>query len=77
MRKLISFKFPKILFVLLLAGLLSGCVGKIVGAAVDTTIEVVKVPFKVAGAAVDVVSGGSKKDKGDDEDESNEESGEE
>lgn len=35
--------------------LLTGCLGTIVGAAVDTTIEVVKVPFKVAGAAVDVI----------------------
>ena len=33
---------------------LSGCVGTLVGAAVDTTIEVVKVPFKVAGAVVDL-----------------------
>ncbi|MFK7863255.1 MAG: NF038104 family lipoprotein [Pseudohongiellaceae bacterium] len=34
---------------------LTGCVGAVVGAAVDTTIEVAKVPFKVAGAAVDVI----------------------
>lgn len=34
---------------------LSGCVGAVVGAVVDTTIEVVKVPFKVAGAAVDII----------------------
>lgn len=40
----------------------SGCVGKIVGAAVDTTIAVAKVPFKVAGAAVDVVAGSSDDD---------------
>lgn len=36
---------------------LSGCVGQIVGATVDTAIEVAKVPFKVGGAVVDVVSG--------------------
>ncbi len=35
---------------------ISGCVGAIVGAAVDTTIEVAKVPFKVAGAVVDVAT---------------------
>ena len=35
---------------------LQGCVGAVVGAAVDTTIEVAKVPFKVAGAAIDVVT---------------------
>jgi hypothetical protein len=33
-----------------------GCLGMVVGAAVDVTIEVVKVPFKVAGAVVDIVS---------------------
>jgi len=41
--------------VLLLGLGLGSCVGVVVGAAVDTTIEVAKVPFKVAGAAVDVV----------------------
>jgi hypothetical protein len=34
--------------------MLSGCVGAVVGAAFDTTIEVVKVPFKVIGAAIDL-----------------------
>jgi len=34
--------------------LLFSCVGAVVGAVVDTTIEVVKVPFKLAGAAVDL-----------------------
>ncbi len=33
---------------------LSSCVAAVVGAAVDTTIEVAKVPFKVVGAAVDL-----------------------
>lgn len=33
---------------------LFSCVGTVVGAAVDTTIEVAKVPFKVVGAAVDL-----------------------
>ncbi len=33
---------------------LSSCVGMVVGAAVDTTIEIAKVPFKVAGAVVDI-----------------------
>lgn len=36
---------------------LSACIGTVVGAVVDTTIEVVKIPFKVVGAAVDVVTG--------------------
>jgi hypothetical protein len=38
----------------LLSLLLGSCVAAVVGAAVDTTIEVAKVPFKVAGAVVDV-----------------------
>ena len=44
------------LALLILCTSLQGCVGTIVGAAVDTTIEVAKVPFKVARAAVDVVT---------------------
>ncbi len=43
--------------IILLCSLLSGCVGAVVGAVVDTTIEVAKVPFKVAGAVVDVAAG--------------------
>ena len=43
---------------------LTGCVGTIVGAAVDTTIEVAKIPFKVAGAVIDVATpDGDKKKK--------------
>ena len=33
---------------------MQGCVGTIVGAVTDTTIEVAKLPFKVVGAAVDL-----------------------
>jgi hypothetical protein len=47
---------------LLTALLLQGCAGAIVGAAVDTTIEVAKIPFKVGKAVVDVASSDSKKD---------------
>ena len=36
---------------------LSACVSTIVGTAVDTTIEVAKVPFKIVGAVFDVVTG--------------------
>ncbi len=37
---------------------LSGClVGTVVGAAVDVTTEVIKVPFKVGSAIVDGVTG--------------------
>lgn len=37
--------------------MLNGCIGTIVGTAADVAIEVVKVPFKVGGAVIDVVSG--------------------
>ncbi len=43
---------------------LQSCVGALVGAGVDTAIEVAKVPFKVVGSVVDFVI------PGDDEDES-------
>jgi hypothetical protein len=34
--------------------LLQACVGAAVGAAADVTIEVVKLPFKLVGSAVDL-----------------------
>lgn len=40
----------------LVSFILSGCVSTIIGTAVDATIEVAKVPFKVGGAVIDVVS---------------------
>tara|TARA_R110002167_G_scaffold309482_1_gene514353 strand:+ start:370 stop:501 length:132 start_codon:yes stop_codon:yes gene_type:complete len=42
--------------------MLSGCLGAVVGTAVDVTLEVAKVPFKVAGAAIDVVSDGDEEE---------------
>ncbi len=54
--------------ILLLSITSSGCVGAIVGAAVDTTIEVVKIPFKVVGAAVDLAIQDDDEDEEDDED---------
>jgi hypothetical protein len=41
---------------LLLCLALNGCLGTVVGTAVDVTLEVAKVPFKVAGAVVDVAT---------------------
>ena len=35
---------------------LTACLGMVVGTAVDVSLEVAKVPFKVAGAAIDVVT---------------------
>jgi len=56
-------QFKKISLILLLAISLSACVKTIVGAAVDATIEVVKVPFKVGGAVIDVAKGDPKDSK--------------
>ena len=50
--------------VLVLCGLLSACIGTVVGVVVDTAIEVVKVPFKVGRAVIDVASSDDKKSKG-------------
>ncbi|MDD9891410.1 MAG: NF038104 family lipoprotein [Gammaproteobacteria bacterium] len=44
----------RVLTLLLIIMGLQSCVGAIVGAAVDTGIEVAKVPFKVVGVAVDL-----------------------
>lgn len=44
-----------IIVILALSGL-TACVGKIVGTTVDVAVEAAKVPFKVGGAVVDVVS---------------------
>ncbi|MGJ8689128.1 MAG: NF038104 family lipoprotein [Gammaproteobacteria bacterium] len=35
---------------------LTACLGTVIGTAVDVTLEVAKVPFKVAGAVVDVAT---------------------
>lgn len=57
-------KPTKLVSLLLLCLLLQGCLGKIVGTTADVAIEVVKIPFKVGGAVIDVVSGdGSAKSK--------------
>jgi len=42
--------------VVVAALLVQGCVGTVVGAATDVAIEVVKVPFKVTGAVIDVAA---------------------
>lgn len=44
----------KMLCLVMLCLLQNACLGTAVGAAVDVTLEVAKVPFKVAGAVVDV-----------------------
>jgi len=54
----------KLALLLLLSLALPSCLATAVGVVVDTTIEVAKVPFKVAGAAVDLAI----PDKDEDED---------
>jgi len=39
-----------------LACALTGCIGAVVGVAVDTTVAVVKAPFQIAGAVVGVAA---------------------
>jgi len=50
-------KIIRTIFMCSMLAMTTACVSTVVGEAVDLTIEVVKVPFKVAGAAVDVVTG--------------------
>lgn len=52
----------RLAIVLLVFAVLPGCLGTVVGAAVDTTIEVAKVPFKVGGAVVDIATGDDEDD---------------
>lgn len=47
----------KLFFSLLICLTISGCVGTAIETATDAAIAVAKVPFKVVGAAADVVSG--------------------
>lgn len=48
--------YSKLAIILFLLFSVTGCVGTVVGAVVDTAIEVAKIPVKVVGAAVDVVT---------------------
>ncbi|MDQ6975387.1 MAG: hypothetical protein Q9M22_02345 [Mariprofundaceae bacterium] len=41
----------------------TGCIGTVIGTAVDVTTEVIKVPFKVAGAVIDVATGDDEQDQ--------------
>ena len=49
-------RIPRVLTLALLSLMLCACLGTVVGTAVDVTLEVAKVPFKVAGAVVDVAT---------------------
>jgi len=50
-------KKSKLSLLLVLCLCLQGCLGTIVGQTVDVAIEVVKVPFKVGAAVIDVIDG--------------------
>jgi len=47
--------------------MLSGCIGQAIETTTDAVIAVGKVPFKVGGAVVDVVTGDDDDDKDDDD----------
>lgn len=64
MNLFINRKTGKLLAVLLICLGLSGCIGTVIGAVVDTTIEIVKVPFKIGGAVVDVMTSDELSDEG-------------
>ena len=53
-----------VLAILLICLALSACIGTVVGAVVDTTIEIIKVPFKIGGAVVDVMTSDELSDEG-------------
>ena len=55
--KNLMYKNIKVGSILLLSLGIQGCLGSIIGTTADVAIEVVKVPFKVGGAVVDVVTG--------------------
>ena len=47
----------RILIIIAFTLSLQGCAGLIIGAATDATIAVVKIPFKIGGAVIDIVTG--------------------
>ncbi|MEO6022141.1 MAG: hypothetical protein ABIP64_03320 [Burkholderiales bacterium] len=56
-------QLSRVVIMFMLSLSLSGCLGLIVGSAIDIGLEVAKVPFKVANAAVNVVSSDDNKKK--------------
>jgi|TARA_B100000315_G_scaffold233660_1_gene246945 hypothetical protein len=49
-------RIGKILSALLLSTLLTGCIGSVIGVAVDTTTEVIKAPFAITGTVIGVTA---------------------
>lgn len=48
--------FQKMILTLMIVMSTTACIGTVVGVVVDTTIEVVKIPFKVGAAVIDVAT---------------------
>jgi len=51
-----NMKFAKLAAAVILASSLTGCIGSMIGVAVDTTAEVVKAPFQLTGAVIGVTA---------------------
>lgn len=49
-------KLSKLTAMAVLVSSMTGCIGAVVGVAVDTTVAVVKAPFQIAGAVVEVAA---------------------
>lgn len=49
-------RIPKLCLALLLSAFLTGCIGSVIGVAVDTTAAVIKAPFTLAGAVIGVTA---------------------
>ena len=58
---------PRSLAAVLLGLLLCGCASTVIGTAADAAIEVVKVPFKVGAAIIEVIAGDDTEEEGPDE----------
>lgn len=63
MKTFLLHKILRLITIISLMLMLQACVTTIVGAVVDTAIEVVKIPFKVGGAVIDAVSSDKEQDK--------------
>ncbi len=65
MKTFLLHKILRLITIVSLMLMLQACVTTIVGAVVDTAIEVVKIPFKVGGAIIDAASSDKAQDKKD------------
>lgn len=54
--KKLTYRVSKLILILLFCLSTTACIGTMVGVVVDTTIEVVKIPFKVGAAVIDVAT---------------------